>query len=261
MRNWLSWLVGFLVCFSGLFLLLLVYALDEPSMWLPMLFGIAFYGLMACLPRISPQRRIGISLLFASISCFLWAASGALGFTATRLAVQHAFEVLLCVLGLAGLIVAFRRDEAGKPNIIPVVVLMLFGWLISYFSSTHGGASPMVDWVMRHLGLGRHAADLLIIGVRKTIHVTFYGVVALTALAAANRNGTIIPAVRFAVLTTLTYASFDEIRQSTQAGRTGSAWDVLLDMAGASIALLIVTSLATKKIARSPAKSGKSTKM
>lgn len=201
--------------------------------------------------------RAGMALLFGSVSCLLWVVSGGPELDHQRQALQRLFEVLLSVPALAGLLMtALSMANASskvRPVLWPAFALMLFGWLISYFSSAHGGASPMVEWVIRHLHFDRHAAEVAVIAFRKTVHVTFYGLVTLIGLMTAARNGSAGRAcVMAALLTTLAYATFDELRQSSQPDRTGSAWDVLLDLAGGSAALGAVYALRTTKPADRP---------
>lgn len=165
--------------------------------------------------------------------------------------------MLLVVPAFAGALTVVvsmaRLPSRARPAIWPALLLVFCGWLISYFSSTHGGASPMVEWVMRHLHLDRHTAEIAVIAFRKTVHVTFYGLVTLLGLMTATRNGAAGKAcVIAALLTTLAYASFDELRQSSQPDRTGSVWDVLLDLAGGSAALGAVYALRTTKPADRP---------
>ncbi|HVT14338.1 MAG TPA: VanZ family protein [Fimbriimonadaceae bacterium] len=252
MRKWLAWIVGFALFFGFAFAFLLVGSLSQPSIWLPAAFGFAFYGLLSFSPRIEPKLRVGLALFFGSVACLLWFASGGSAIDHKRQALQTASEALLLIPVAVGGIVALSAGLGSRttprPAILPAVVLMLLGWIISYFSSAHGGATPMVSWVMRHLHLGQHAAEVLVIAVRKTIHFTFYGFVTLMGLVTATRNGSAgkVCAVA-ALLTTLAYASFDELRQSSQPDRTGSAWDVLLDLTGGSVALGAVYALRTTK--------------
>jgi VanZ family protein len=247
----LSWTVGFAISFAGVSFLLLVYSLAQPSLWLPILFAIAFVGLLMFSPRVSAQSRLGLGLILGSGSCVLWMISGSETFQESHAKLQNSFEILLVALGLIGVVLAagasLKAPPKSRPVLGPILFLILLGWLISYFSSSHGGAAPMVDWVMRHLHLRRPTAETFVLVLRKTIHVTFYATVALTGFLASKRNGAARQACFIAaLLTTLAYASFDEMRQSTQPGRTGSIWDVLLDTAGGSVALIGVALLTVK---------------
>ena len=257
MRNWLNWVVGFALAFSCVSLSLLVYSFEQPSLWLPILFGAAFFGLLAFSPRLDLETRVGLATVFGSVSCILWIVSGADAGPSRHPEMQLAFENLLGVMALIGLVISIsaisKLPAKARPAMTPIVILILTGWLISYFSSAHGGSTPMVDWVMQTFGWNRDESETAILVVRKSIHFTFYGSIAITAFATPLKNGGAKHiGVIAALLTTLAYATFDEVRQSTQPDRTGSAWDVLLDMTGGSVALVIVSAVMHKKSARGP---------
>jgi VanZ family protein len=67
---------------------------------------------------------------------------------------------------------------------------------------------------------------------RKATHLVVYGI--LGALAWRAGRGRFV-----ALALCLLVASADEWRQSESAARSGSVWDVLLDLAGAAIAVFI----------------------
>jgi VanZ family protein len=256
-RNGVLWILGFVLSFVALFLFLMVYAFAQPSLWLPVMFAMAFYGLLLFAPRISMAGRVGLALLFGSGSCILWMVSGSAAFLGKHAAIQLAFQVLLGVVGFFGLLLLLgswmKAPPKSGPSYGPVLILMLLGWLISYFSSSHGGASPMVAWVMHAFSWSQHTAESVIVVCRKIGHFTFYGVIALAGFAVALKNGSARKACLAAgLLTALSCATFDEMRQSTQVDRTGSIWDVALDMAGASTALLGLSRLPKPKKAGSP---------
>ncbi|MFI5386846.1 MAG: VanZ family protein [Fimbriimonadales bacterium] len=257
MRNWLSWVVGFALTFSVVSLLLLVYSFAQPSLWLPILFGVAFYGLLSFSPRMTLEIRVGLATLFGSVSCILWMISGSETFQYKHAELQLAFENLLGVMGLIGVVIAIggilKAPAKSRPSINPIVLLMVTGWLISYFSSGHGGSSPMIDWVMRAFHFDQETAENAVLVFRKTVHFTFYSVVAASAFATAVQNGA-ARRICFvaALLTTFAYAGFDEMRQSTQPDRNGSIWDVMLDMSGGCAALIVVNLVTARRAAGGP---------
>ena len=63
--------------------------------------------------------------------------------------------------------------------------------------------------------------------VRKLAHVVAYGILGILTWRAA-------PSLRIVLLIALAIAATDEIRQSTTTTRTGSPYDVMLDVAGAA---------------------------
>ena len=83
---------------------------------------------------------------------------------------------------------------------------------------------------------------------RKTAHLAFYGFAGYAAWrgaaqAGAWRHGRLL----FAFGAALLIATFDELRQSTQIGRSGSIWDVLLDMVGAFVTVGLAHGLSGKR--------------
>ena len=115
------------------------------------------------------------------------------------------------------------------------LALVLMSCLIAFFSSPSGSSGGMISAAMHFFGLSREHAETLVFYVRKTIHLSFYGLLGLAAFrwslaAGFDRRKAIMWALAFA----LAHASYDESRQSFFADRTGSFWDVLLDMAGAT---------------------------
>jgi VanZ family protein len=256
-RKTFSWIAGFALTFGVAYLFMAMYAVSQPSIWLPILFSMAFWGILSFSPRVDLWTRFGLALVFASGSCLLWMASGSSHFFNKSAAVQAAFQTLLAMGGAIGLLIVAICGFKGKPNLrpalSPIAVLMIFGWLISYFSSTRGGATPMVDWFVAHLGFSRPSAEVFVVVLRKTIHFSFYGAIALAGYLTAFRNGASKANCYWASMSTaLVYACFDEIRQSTQLDRGGSAYDVALDMAGAVAAVLLVSALAKSKSGRRP---------
>ena len=264
MRKAIAWVAGFALTFGFVYAFMAVYAVSQPSMWLPVQFAIAFYGILTLSPKVASLLRFGLSLVFAAGSCMLWMASGSITFLSHSTAFTLAFKTLLAIAGGLGLLIAVvslaRTSRDKLPKLVPILLLMSFGWLISYFSSSRGGATPMVEWVIEHLGLGQHAAEVFVVGLRKTIHFSFYGAIAATGYLAALKNGATKPNCYWAAgWTALAYACFDELRQSTQIDRGGSALDVLLDMAGAGATVLLIAALGKAKTGRRPKTSENST--
>jgi VanZ family protein len=251
----LVWLTGFALAFGSLFGFLFAYSLAQPSLWLPIVFGIAFYGLLSSAPRMT--GRAGLSILFGSVSCILWMASGSEAFYDKHGSLRFAFQVLLGIGACIGFFMAVAAYLKAPPKAKPVmgaaILLMLIGWVISYFSSSHGGASPMIDWASKVFGLDRNTAETIIIAIRKTGHFCGYALIASVGFAMALQNGAVRKICFIGgIVTALTFAIFDEVRQSTQVDRGGSAWDVALDMSGATCALGGISLLGAKKRAVRP---------
>ena len=140
---------------------------------------------------------------------------------------------LSLVLGVVGFII-FALKAKGEPVALPLAFLGGAVVLVAYFSGGQGSSGTMLRWLVAH-GMSDSHAHQVTLAFRKTVHFTFYGLTGLTALCAARAAEAESPeAVRTALLAAFTLAAFDEFRQSGYANRTGSAWDMLLDLAGAA---------------------------
>lgn len=95
------------------------------------------------------------------------------------------------------------------------------------FASTETGGV-----LVRLLGSLLSAETLAAINflLRKAAHVVAYGILGVLSWRAAE-------GLTIALMIVLAVAAFDEWHQSTTALRTGSPWDVLLDLCGAAIAI------------------------
>ncbi|HEY0142725.1 MAG TPA: VanZ family protein [Thermoanaerobaculia bacterium] len=113
-------------------------------------------------------------------------------------------------------------------------------------SSSDSFASTETGGVLARL-LGPHvsAETLATINflIRKAAHVVAYGILGALAWRAAGRAGV-------AMLIVLVVATVDEWHQSTTALRSGSPWDVLLDLAGAAIAISLGLRWQSRRVRR-----------
>jgi VanZ family protein len=233
--------------FGYLATLLLVCGLNivYRGIWLPAgLAGVLGY-LLAFLPRFRDGAlRLYAAALFGSVATVLWMA------TTKMLPVSRNAELTRLILPLFGfvalglvvsLIVEFRKIPATtRPALGWLFALFTVGWIVAFFSSAKGGADPMIAWVQSVLHLSADQAETFVVVLRKAIHITFYAAAGLAAWRLARGSGA--PPDRstvFALSAPLATAIFDEVRQSTIAGRTGSVWDVLLDMVGVAVVVLI----------------------
>lgn len=83
--------------------------------------------------------------------------------------------------------------------------------------------------------LSPEMVEAIVIGVRKTVHLSFYAALAVTGLLSAKDRTSWPLAV--ALAWALAHAVFDETRQMHVLGRNGSWWDVLLDGVGMAVGL------------------------
>ncbi len=107
-------------------------------------------------------------------------------------------------------------------------------------ASTSRFIGPLVRWLFPDVSPATLAVIHFV--VRKTAHAAEYGVLALLALSALRRSvrlslrGSAVLAL--AIVTTVGIA--DEAHQARLATRSGSPWDVTLDLAGGIVALAIL---------------------
>ena len=94
----------------------------------------------------------------------------------------------------------------------------------------------VLDAVWGPAEVSPQALSLLELLVRKAAHMTEYAVLALLYSHALRLSGAKRPA-RYALLLCLLYAATDEFHQSFVGGRGPSPVDVMIDTAGAALAL------------------------
>lgn len=137
----------------------------------------------------------------------------------------------LSVGALIGLWIAWRCQNSVRN----LGFLALFGLLVAYFSGSQGSADPMNHFLSGFAWLSPEAAEAIVIGFRKTVHLSFYAALAVTGLLVA-RERTAWP-LAVAVAWAVAHAVFDETRQMHVVGRNGSWWDVLVDCVGMAAGL------------------------
>lgn len=115
-----------------------------------------------------------------------------------------------------------------------MVISCALASLLLLFSGSAGGADPLRDW-LASLGIGADALENWVIGIRKSIHVLFYGCLAFTFAVPSPPESR--PAWVWAAIWCVTHATFDEVRQMGTANRSGQIVDILLDLGAASLVL------------------------
>lgn len=76
--------------------------------------------------------------------------------------------------------------------------------------------------------------------LRKLAHMTEFAILALLLLRAFRNSGELmVQDWAFVFLIVMLYAVSDEIHQSGVGGRHGSFWDVLIDMAGGILGMIV----------------------
>lgn len=233
------------------FLLLLSFLTSHA--WLPIAYAVGFGCLLSLVPGIKGSRlgtAIGIAMTITVGA--VWVRSEGL-LTMGGRAVTSEMMAVAWVVALAGpaLILAgvWRHQLRNTRSYLPwLAVLLVLAVIVAQSSNAGASAGRMVGFVIRHFHLSRETAETVVVVFRKTIHFSYYGFVGFAAWRGGcdgglGKNGLLT----FAFAAPLLVASFDEIRQSTQVGRTGSIWDVLLDMAGAAAFIAIAAASAKAK--------------
>ncbi|MBX3096627.1 MAG: VanZ family protein [Fimbriimonadaceae bacterium] len=116
-----------------------------------------------------------------------------------------------------------------------VATHFLLAMLIGTFSGNLGSAGRMFTFFTQTLNLNATTAETLVLIIRKSVHIGCYGTLAALLYILMPKDK---PARWLgAALAAMTFAGFDEWRQTTAPGRTGTAWDLLWDMLGVVLAL------------------------
>ena len=106
-------------------------------------------------------------------------------------------------------------------------------------SATSRFLRPLLRWLLPDASA--YELVRIHIGIRKGAHVAEYALLALFTLSAllASTRAAMLRLAGLALVWVLAIAACDETRQSFSAARTGSAWDVGLDVAGGVLALTL----------------------
>lgn len=151
------------------------------------------------------------------------------------------FAAALIILG-----VLVSRKNLALDSPLTLFGLVLLPMLLAYYSSPAGSPGDLAYRISQWLGVSEDAGEAILIGARKTVHFVFYGFMALIAWLRFSRS----PAV-WAIAFVLFHAAFDELRQSGYVSRTGSIWDVLIDLAGA-LTFIAIARARVKRAGQAP---------
>jgi VanZ family protein len=245
--TFLTFGVGFLLAFGGT----AVFGyLGENPVWLWCLFVLFGFWLfqLPALGQLDPKLTVISAYGFTFL--FLWLASNPEpSGTIKTFVFQMVFAGigLAALVSLAGVLSFYRKQASLRPVLRALVPLFVCGWLVAFFSSSTGAAHHMIDAFMKFFHLDHDEAQTFVLFVRKSLHLLFYGTLGLFAFRAALKGGAARKAVILGLAAVLMHACFDEIRQVGYADRTGSFWDVCLDMAGGLIFVLTASAITKKK--------------
>jgi len=132
------------------------------------------------------------------------------------------------------------------PVVLWVSVILLLGSNQGSMSETSRFIRPILHYLFPNSPAD--TIDLIHGYIRKFAHLFEYGVLAvLTARALAGSSIETLKKYAYptALLLVLLVASTDEIRQSYEPARTSSPYDVLIDLAGGAVALLVYFAIST----------------
>lgn len=202
----------------------------------------------------APLAALVAALMFISI---LWPSRApAIGVYLSLFAVLLRFpQPLALVLGgiALWLILTWCLARAGLFKNMPADSLLIStAFAIALALATlSGGAGSAVGWEQLFrtwFNLTPQQADLAVKVVRKCIHFSFYGSLALTMALASWKSAKPMPkSLLIGTIWSAGHGAFDELRQSLTPGRTGSPADFAVDMVGAAAFLSVFFVLQRKK--------------
>ena len=134
------------------------------------------------------------------------------------------------------------EGKAGRAWLLVLVWTAVLWWLGSdagSLNTTSRFIGPLLRWLLPEAP--QAALDQIHFFLRKGAHVGGYGVLALLtwrALLASTRAATLRPAL-LALVWVLAVGACDEFRQASSPVRTGSVWDVALDVCGGLLVLAL----------------------
>jgi VanZ family protein len=148
-----------------------------------------------------------------------------------------AATILLALAGAGASVVVWSARQDRGYNTRPAWLLggaVLLGCFVAFYSSPQGAPGDLALRIAHFLHISPAAGEAILIGARKTVHFLFYGLMGLLAWKAAlQARASLQKSWLFGLFFVLAHALFDEGRQSMYASRTGSGWDVGLDILGA----------------------------
>jgi VanZ family protein len=129
--------------------------------------------------------------------------------------------------------------------------LPLILWAAVILSASSGGFSSANSGRWLRLLFGGEVPDLVHFAIRKAAHVVEYAILAALGWRALSRTGaaprSATTAAAGALGIALLIAVTDETLQSLSPLRTGSAWDVMLDLSGAALAVGIAAAVSQRR--------------
>jgi len=151
-----------------------------------------------------------------------------------------------------------RSNASSLEKISTFTPLIL--WIAAiFFMSSDQGSMPATSRIIRPLleflfsASPEESLQFYHFLIRKSAHFTAYAILALLAIRAFRRSDKRIGGAILSLVLVLIVACLDEINQSFNSNRSGSIYDVLLDLVGGIFAISVVLILTRKKLSSSPA--------
>jgi VanZ family protein len=137
---------------------------------------------------------------------------------------------------------SLRQDSTDSGKAVwSMGLAVLLACFVAYYSSPQGAPGDLALRIAEFLHVSPAAGEAILIGTRKTVHFIFYGLMGAMAWRACFvASSEVRHAWVFGLSFVLAHALFDEARQALYASRTGSPWDVLLDVAGAAAGIWLI---------------------
>jgi len=139
-----------------------------------------------------------------------------------------------------GLLTTERK--AGRAWLLVLLWTAVLWWLgsdIGSLNATSRFIGPLLRWLLPEAP--QATLNQIHFFLRKGAHVGGYGVLALLAWHAllASTRAAVLRLTLLALVWVLAVAACDELRQAASLVRTGSAWDVALDVCGGLLVLAL----------------------
>ena len=153
------------------------------------------------------------------------------------------FVVLVLVGGVVSLFLTWSTLGHSKSikDRLATIAMVGVGLLTAFFSGPPGGAGKFMAFLLDVLRLTPEVASGVNFCVRKGLHLGVYALLAIAAAQVAKSQDADWrhwPWAGFAWA--VPHAVMDELTQSATSTRTGSVWDVALDISGMIVGVLLM---------------------
>lgn len=225
-------------------LALLIFRDNQSKFVIPTVFLVSSISALylGCKPLRDDSKTSGILLFWLAPLTLLWLLSER---REGRDIASISITIELVLAGIGTIVLVSK--EGLKKSDWSLFLAIFLSWAVAYLSGSSGGADQMVPY-FDFLGLSLEQLNNLIIVIRKTIHVSFYGTLGFLFLAYLSDKITNAKSLFWIpFLFCLAISIADEGRQSLMPNRGGCVTDVILDMSATLFILFVVIRKRTKK--------------